>query len=360
MKNRHKIICTVTNDLNYDQRMKKICSSLASFGHEVMLVGRLKKGSKPLTKASYKQHRITCWFEKGKFFYIEYNLRLFFFLLRKKATIYNAIDTDTLLANWLASKLKNRALYFDAHEYFTEMEEVVARPFTKWVWKKVEDWCVPGVDKAYTISNGYATLFEKRFQKKFEIIRNIAVYKQRTLDLPRKFILYQGSVNHGRGLEELLEAMPKVDYPLVICGEGDVYEQLKTQSNRLGIDHKVTFTGYLPPSELEKYTIQAKIGITLFSNDGLSNHHSLCNRFFDYLHNGAPQIAMNYPEYITFNERFEVAILLSSLSPESIAKAINTLLENDQVYLHLKQNAINASKVYQWGEEEAKLKKIYE
>ena len=76
-----KIIFTVTTDLSYDQRMGRICSALAEAGFEIELVGRKRKISKALKQKKYKQTRLFCWFDKGKAFYIEYNLRLFVYLL---------------------------------------------------------------------------------------------------------------------------------------------------------------------------------------------------------------------------------------------------------------------------------------
>jgi hypothetical protein len=38
---KNKIIFTVTNDLNFDQRMQRICSTLSNAGYEVELVGRI-------------------------------------------------------------------------------------------------------------------------------------------------------------------------------------------------------------------------------------------------------------------------------------------------------------------------------
>ncbi len=41
---KRRIFCTVTNDLNYDQRMIRICTSLVRAGYEVVLVGRESDG----------------------------------------------------------------------------------------------------------------------------------------------------------------------------------------------------------------------------------------------------------------------------------------------------------------------------
>ncbi|MEI2756589.1 MAG: hypothetical protein V9F46_09025 [Chitinophagaceae bacterium] len=76
-----RIVFTVTNDLTYDQRMKRICTTLAAAGYDVTLVGRRLPSSLTLTKEKYKQKRIRCSFHMGKWFYAEYNIRLFFFLI---------------------------------------------------------------------------------------------------------------------------------------------------------------------------------------------------------------------------------------------------------------------------------------
>ena len=57
-----KIVLTVTNDLTYDQRMHKICSSLVSANYEVELVGRELPHSIPLEKKVFAQTRLRCFF----------------------------------------------------------------------------------------------------------------------------------------------------------------------------------------------------------------------------------------------------------------------------------------------------------
>jgi hypothetical protein len=123
-----RIVFTVTNDLCYDQRMERICSALAENGYDVCLIGRADKNSNALDKRSYEQQRIICSFEKGKLFYIEYNFKLLWKLLFTKTDIICSIDLDSILPGYLASLLRGKTIVYDAHEYFTEMEEVVSRP----------------------------------------------------------------------------------------------------------------------------------------------------------------------------------------------------------------------------------------
>jgi hypothetical protein len=68
MNRSEKLIFAVTNDLNYDQRMIRICSSLSRAGYHVTLVGRRLPGSIPLAVMPYHQFRLKCFSTKGSFF----------------------------------------------------------------------------------------------------------------------------------------------------------------------------------------------------------------------------------------------------------------------------------------------------
>ncbi|RYZ21730.1 MAG: glycosyltransferase, partial [Chitinophagaceae bacterium] len=87
-----RIVLTVTNDLTYDQRMQRICGTLAEAGYNVTLVGRRRRGSLPLRERNYAQKRLPCFFERGPLFYAFYNLRLFLYLLFLKTDGICAID----------------------------------------------------------------------------------------------------------------------------------------------------------------------------------------------------------------------------------------------------------------------------
>ncbi|MEO5907042.1 MAG: glycosyltransferase, partial [Saprospiraceae bacterium] len=75
------IILAVTNDLTFDRRMSRICSALADAGARVTLVGRLLKNSIPFSSPKFRGVRLKCIFNKGPLFYLEYNMRLCWYLL---------------------------------------------------------------------------------------------------------------------------------------------------------------------------------------------------------------------------------------------------------------------------------------
>ena len=113
-----RILISVTNDLATDQRVHKVCETLQEFGFEILLIGRKLPNSLPVNR-NYKTTRMNLIFNKGFLFYTEYNLRLFLKLLFTKKDILLANDLDTLLPNFLISRIQNTKLVYDSHELFT-------------------------------------------------------------------------------------------------------------------------------------------------------------------------------------------------------------------------------------------------
>lgn len=355
-----RIVCTVTNDLNFDQRMIRICTSLSQAGYDVTLIGFKKKNSIPLKEYPFRQIRIPIIVEKGKLMYIDYWLKLFFLLLFSKADVLCAIDLDTILPVYYVSKLRGKKRVYDAHELFTELQEVVTRTRIYKMWKWIERHTVPHFPVGYTVGGYIAEEFNRRYGVHYQLVRNMTVLKPVVIpERKERFIYYQGAVNVGRCFEYLIPAMKHVDAPLIICGEGNFFEEAVALAKQHHLEDKIIFKGYIPPEELRDYTIRAYIGITLFEAVGPSNHWSLANRFFDYMHNAVPQLCMKYPEYEQINARYEIASLIDEPTPEKIAQALNRLLEDEAYYKILQQNCMLAREEYCWQHEEKTLLKIY-
>jgi glycosyltransferase involved in cell wall biosynthesis len=355
-----KIYFTVTNDLNYDQRMQRIGASMADAGYNVVLVGRSVPESRPLNKKPFQQIRLNCWFSKGRIFYAEFNLRLFFYLLFKKADAICAIDLDTILPCLFVSRIKKIHRVYDAHELFCEMKEVITRPAIYRLWKRIEKFSVPKFKNGYTVSSSIADEFKKMYGVEYEIIRNVPLLcKSGPLVKKEKYILYQGAVNEGRSFETLIPAMKWVDSKLIICGDGNFMQQAKDLAKKNNLEEKIIFKGMIASDELRNYTQDAYIGVTLFENTGKSNYYSLANRFFDYINAGIPQLCVAYPAYQEINKEYKIALLINDLSPEAISNELNNLLSNDVLYRELQNNCMEARKAYNWQQEEKKIILFY-
>ncbi len=360
MKHPLKIVCTVTNDLNYDQRMIRICSTLVTAGYDVTLVGFKRQASKPLIMRSFKQIRLPIIAERGKIMYVHYWFRLFFYMLFTKADVMCAIDLDTILPVYFASALRKKKRVYDAHEIFTDLKESISRPFIHKMWTAIGNYCVPKFPVGYTIGECYAAEFHKRYGVNYKVVRNATVLKPLAAQPnSERYILYQGAVNVGRCFEQLIPAMKLVDARLIVCGEGNFYDEARKLTEEHGLSDKIIFKGYVPPSELPGYTNEAWAGITLFEETSLSNRLSLANRFFDYMHACVPQLCIKYPEYEAINSNFEIACLVEHPTPDNIAQCLNRLLNDTEYYQKLRDNCAKAREVYNWQQETITLLSVY-
>ena len=257
-------------------------------------------------------------------------------------------------------KQVKRKLVYDAHEYFTEVPEVVRRKTIKKIWERIEKTFVPKFDLAYTVSPAIAELFSKKYHKEFQVIMNAPLYSPITnYQSPITTILYQGALNEGRGLEHLIEAMQGIDAKLLLAGEGDLSNELRTLAKRLNIENKVEFLGYIKPTELKQITANATLGINLLENKGLSYYYSLSNKFFDYIHASVPQVCINFPEYKKINDEYEVALLAKDCTVDEIKKVVTRLLTDKELYSRLQKNCEVCSAKLNWQQEEKKLLALY-
>lgn len=365
-----RAIVSVTNDLYTDQRVDKVCTFLVSRGYDVLLVGRNRKNSLKLPERNYRMHRMHLLFDKGALFYAEYNLRLFFFLLVRKATIFVANDLDTLLANYTAKVFKpGTGLYYDSHEYFTEVPELQGRRAKK-VWEKIEGFIFPKLKTIYTVNESIAEMYRKKYGKEIFVVRNVSPLWNGTdlsgkaeLGLPedRPVVIMQGAgINIDRGGEEAVEAMKYVENAcLAIVGDGDVVPQLKEYVTENGLQEKVLFFGKQPYQRMMNYTHHATIGLTLDKDTNINYRFSLPNKLFDYIHTHTAVICTSLVEVKRIVETYGVGRVLETLSPEELAATINELLADAQELTEICENCEQAKKVLNWKNETEVLKQIY-
>lgn len=359
-----KIIFTVTNDLNYDQRMIRSCSALSDVDYDVLLVGRKKNNSVALNDTSFAQKRLKCIFNKGKLFYIEYNIRLFLYLLFSKFEVVVSVDLDTILSGYLVSKIKGIKQVYDAHELFTEVPELQGREKVKKFWESIEQFVLPKLKYAYTVNSSLASYFYEKYKVHFEVVMNVPEKQVESntsrIDKNEKYILYQGAVNKGRGVLELIKAVEHIDVMLKIAGDGDEFVNIKEYVTKNKLENKVQLLGYVEPQELKQITQNAFIGINILEGSSKNYYYSLANKFFDYIYAGIPQVTMSFPEYQRINKEFEVAVLLDDIEPKVIDKAIQQLLNDDLLYAKLQKNTGKAAEVYNWNNEKKKLIRFFE
>ena len=355
-----RILISVTNDLTTDQRVEKTCEVLSEIGYDVLLVGRKLKKSLPIQR-NYKTIRFRLLFNKGFLFYAEFNIRLFIFLLFTKKDLLFSNDLDTLLPNYIIGKLQNKKLVFDSHELFSEIPELVNKQQVKKVWLFLEKTIIPKLQNVITVSDSIKNHYHNLYGISAIVIRNIPKIKkisQKNFEIDaegKKVILYQGSVNIGRGIELMIDTMALLDeYLFIVIGDGDILEQLKEKVSNLSLHNKVKFLGKKTPEELKELTPNATIGMSLEEDLGLNYRYALPNKIFDYLHANVPVIVADLPEMRSLIKKHPIGEILIERTPKTLAKTIINMTN-----ISYEKELKTAKKELNWSKEKEKLISIF-
>jgi glycosyltransferase involved in cell wall biosynthesis len=356
------IVLSVINDLTIDQRMHRICTTLTQNGYDVLLVGTKKRFSKPLIGREYRTARIPLWIQKGKFFYLEFNVKLFFYLLFTRADIVTSNDLDTLLPSYIVSKLRGKELIYDSHEYFTEMPELDHRPLTKKMWLALERFLFPKLKKVSTVNQSIADIYQKLYGIPVSVVRNVPFHVAEVHKVPKQnIVLYQGNINLSRGIDIMLKALQQLDDIVFWCvGPGDLLADMKAMSVELGVQDKVKFWGEVPFQQLRELTNQAKIGISIEQPIGLNSALCLPNKLLDYVQSRLPVIVSDLPEMRALVEKYGNGVVLSDRNPDTLAKEIKQLIHDEERLQLYASNSDKAATDLCWENEQAILLSLYQ
>ncbi len=340
------VICS-QSDFATDYRVEKMRQTLTSLGYDVTLVGRSHphENRVPSSHVDYMRHI----FWHGPLFYAELNLRLFLRLLFGKSwDLIVSIDLDTLAGCQTAARIRGTRLLWDSHELFPEVPEIAGKPMVKKVWWAIQNYCVPRLRKtdiAVTVCKSIADIFLERYGREFLVVRN-APLASRLTEAPkvdrdkdgRPFtILYQGAVNLGRGVEEMICALPLLpECRFLVVGDGDMLDKAKALAAKMDVEDRVDFIGRVPFKDLAPYMAKADVGLVLLKNISLNYQYALPNRIFDFIQAGLPIIGSRLPEIESIVEKQQdedgtplpVGLCIDSMEPDALAEAIKGVMSD--------------------------------
>ncbi len=359
------VAVAVSNDMLTDRRVARHVLTMLEAGYQVSIVCRAPQvpASHQLPAACYPLHTKSA---RGWRFYAELNMKLWRELVRLKPDAVWVNDTDTLLGGWLAARQLRCRLVMDAHELFPEVPEIVHKPLVKWVWRTIESMLMPRCDALLTVCDSIAEYYRLKYGISMTVVRNVAniekpeskIEKSKLSILNSQFpiLLYQGSVNVGRGVDWAIDAMELLpECHLVIAGGGDLLEQMKHYASLKPWHNRITFTGRLMPAELEPLTAQADVGLVMLEDLCLSYHYALPNRIGDFIAAGVPMVVSNLPEMAAVVRRYRVGEVIADGAPaEKLAEAVKRVLAKQWT----EEAFAAARKDMDWNKEKEKLLNI--
>ncbi len=263
--------------------------------------------------------------------------------------ILHTLKFDTLISADLfslgaTSKFQQSArIVYDSREIYSELAALSNKPHYQFFWTNFEKYFIRKCNSIIVTAESDGTYLKSIYPKIPEpiVIKNLPpskMLKFSTIDLRRqlditdkqKMFLYQGVIQHGRGLKimvDLLEHFP--DGVCVFIGKGDFTEEVKNYAKQKKCENRVFFVGAVPYLELLSYTVEADIGFSLIEPISKSYIHALPNKLYEYFLAGIPTIASDFPEMTKAIENYSSGAVVSPNDFPKIVETVSNLLEQD-------------------------------
>jgi glycosyltransferase involved in cell wall biosynthesis len=284
------------------------------------------------------------------------NLQMVVRTIRFCPDVLHANDVNTLIPGWMAANCVGASLVYDAHEISADREGYAGRA---WLVRLLEKHLGGGASGRITTTQTRADWFASNYG-----FSNVAVVQNRPilsevhgdrirerLTVPDDSVvfLYQGGLQPGRGLHNLVEAVRAVERAhLVFIGDGLQRESLQAAVAAAAIDDRVHFVGQVALDELACWTASADVGMQTLRNTCLNHYSTDSNKLFEYVMGGLPVIASDFPEIRRVVETYQVGELVDPASVEEVAAAMQRLIEDEDRRDQLSANAVASRRSLDW------------
>jgi glycosyltransferase involved in cell wall biosynthesis len=181
--------------------------------------------------------------------------------------------------------------------------------------------------------------------------------------LDGRLIVYFGAIMPGRHFEEAIDALRILPaaYRLVLVGFGDpgYVDTLRQRGQQAQLGTRLAI---LPPvhwSELPDYIGGADCAYVLYRQDSLNNYYCSPSKLFDALVGGVPVVGTDNPLIRRTIKECDAGLCVTSVTPDSLAQAVRTLTERDDLAAMKTRLRVEARVRYSWEQQEQRLLDLY-
>ena len=204
--------------------------------------------------------------------------------------------------------------------------------------------------------------------KNYTVIYNYPLKFDYDLQKPKEFdLVYIGDITEDRGaliMIKMLSILKKKYSNIRLALIGKVPPILKNDLNDVikenQLQTNIKLFGYMNYFEAMQIVCQSKIGLCLLKP--INNYiESYPTKLFDYMQVGVPYVCSNFPLYQKLLDTCDAGITVDPLNFDEIINAINSLMDDSDLYTNLSNNGnIALVKNFNWSTQESKLFKLFQ
>jgi len=387
----HHVAMLVWNTFRHDARVKREGETLTQAGYQVVIHalhapditerketlasgfvvlrhGRTpgKRQSKPRGAASPRS-----WLGILRMLFASLltQVAMIFAIVRSKPDVVHAHDVNMLAAGGLAARLLRVPLVYDAHEISTGREGYRS---IRGAVAALERRVMPRAAGTLTTTDARAKFFARAYgtprpvvlqnrPRSWEGGPSTRIRDELRLQNDWPIILYQGGLQPGRGLEDLVRAV--ADIPRAYCvfvGGGSLYTALINLTGALRLESRVRFIDTVPLAELPWYTASADIGVQPIEDTCVNHFTTDSNKLFEYVMAGLPVVASRFPEIRRVVQAHDLGLLVRPGNREELVEALKCLVSDSALRARFAENAREAAKILNWESQEQGLLDLYD
>jgi len=355
-----KVAIIYLGDFFYDARAINMCVSLLKKDCSVSVISTDRKThSKPQLKGVdfYFIGLVNQNYKKYFEFYQKVNN-----VLQKHA--FDIIISGDIYSLASSAKYKNKKLIYDCREIYTHLAAHEKKPIFRFLITLYERFFLKYVDvlivtaktdldylqsKYYQYKNcSWSTIYN--YPSLFSKIRPVNIRQEFKIPINNVLIVYQGVLQEGRGIKQLLLLSSLVpNITAVIIGGEESQKPYIDLSKKLHINNKTIFIKKRPYYDLINYTTSCDIGWAVIKKQGISNLYARPNKLFEYALAGLPVVGSNLPNIKSVIDKYNLGVVVDEENTEQQIEAINFLLKNKK---QKKYYQSTASKHFTWKTQE--------
>lgn len=358
----------LANPYRPDPRVRKEANALSSTGHIVRILAwdRECRYQPEEKMEGYEVSRLQIKGSYGRFLpllpgFLAFYLRVCMISLGRRPDVVHCHDMDTLVPGVIVSKLLGAKLVYDMHESYPDFISTFAPALLVRFLRFLEPFLIRRADLVVTTSKMIGEIAGRAGARKVIPVMNCfdpfptpAPKAARTRsELTREgefLVLYIGGLFAGRGLEEIIEAVARVDgVKLFMGGYGPLEPTLRKLTETLGAGERVVFGGEIDPKDVPDYDAAADLLFALYKAVDPNNVLTIPNKFFESIAAAKPILVSNIGEKSDLVAREGNGVAVDPDDVDSIAEAIRKLKEEHGAYNAMVGAARRAQSRYNWG-----------